>query len=258
MKVQRPLSDVKERGEKDSEASFKGEDREGYQRENVDRTGAGAEADKQRASDSYRGKQLPTGMKLKKSVSDEERNRLKAHGEQEVKDKMQENPKANKQGEAGSPVSSIKAATCEQINPTSRDLQEESSQQPTEAEPCRRDQTEPTLKKTSSTSVLNGNTTNKLTEPESSRTKSHRDDDSDDVVLVSVKPGTQKTPPASTIQKTLTTFPGFQLAPRAKSQGKDPQGLHSLLSAQLQQKKVSKGWATFLSHGYLEPFIDAD
>ncbi|XP_061774233.1 transcription termination factor 2 isoform X2 [Nerophis ophidion] len=60
----------------------------------------------------------------------------------------------------------------------------------------------------------------------------HEEDD--EVVFVS-----QKTPPASTVQKTLTAYPGFGPASKAQGPLKDPQGMHKLLSKELQQKKAT-------------------
>ncbi|XP_056144861.1 transcription termination factor 2 [Lampris incognitus] len=66
------------------------------------------------------------------------------------------------------------------------------------------------------------------------------DEDDDNIQLVSVKPGTRKTPSVAPAQKkTLTSFPGFQLASQMKRQQEDLKGLHSLLSAQLKQKKTT-------------------
>lgn len=238
--------EVKGREEKDSEASHKGEERESYQKENVESIGTGAEEEKEgrlNSLDTYRGKQLPPGMKVKKRVSDEE-----AKSEEKVGDKMQDKTKESqheqREAEKTSPTSSVKAAHSKKINQTLQDPHKD--QQPTGSEPCQEEQTDPTVKESvsksapssSANAARHSDNTNKLTQPESSQTKNH-DDDDDDVVLVSVKPATEKTPPVSTVQKTLTTFPGFQLASKVKGQMGDPKGLHSLLTAQLQQKKVS-------------------
>ncbi|KAM7406898.1 hypothetical protein PAMA_002881 [Pampus argenteus] len=246
--------EVKGRKEKESEASHKGEGRESIHKENVESTGAGAQVEEEErdlnASDTYRGKQLPPGMKVKKRVSDEERNCLKAKSGENVVDKMQDKTKENhneqREAEKTSPTSSVKAADSEKINQTSQDPHKDSAQQPTGSQPCQEEQTDPTVKESISKSAprnsdnsRNPATSTKATQPEPCQTKDHHDDDDDDVVLVSVKPATQKTPPVSTVQKTLTTFPGFQPASKVKGQVEDPRGLHSLLTAQLQQKKVT-------------------
>ncbi|CAK6968524.1 transcription termination factor 2 [Scomber scombrus] len=244
--------DVKRKEEKDTEARGKGERRESNQKENMKSVSAGAkekedeEEGKLSGSDKYRGKQLPPGMKVKKRVSDEER---KATSEGDVVDRIKESH--NKQRDA--PTSSVKAAHAEKINLTSQDSHKESTQQPNASEPCQDEKTDPTLKggvsksaPSSTTNTTRHSASNKPTQPESSQTKNHRDnekkkedDDDDDVVLVSVKPAIQKTPPVSTVQKTLTTFPGFQPASEGKGLVPNPKGMHSLLTAQLQQKKAT-------------------
>ncbi|XP_057709252.1 transcription termination factor 2 isoform X2 [Corythoichthys intestinalis] len=64
------------------------------------------------------------------------------------------------------------------------------------------------------------------------------DDDDDDLVLVAVKPpqNTRQIPVAA-IQKSLTSYPGFQPASNTKGSTKNTHGMHDLLSTQLQQKK---------------------
>ncbi|XP_044222442.1 transcription termination factor 2 isoform X2 [Thunnus albacares] len=250
--------DVKGREEKDSEASHKGERKESCQKENVESIGAGAEKEEEEgklnASDTYRGKQLPPGMKVKKRISDEERK--KANAEENVVDKVQDETKENhnkqREAEKTSPTSSVKAARSEKINQTSQDSHKDPAQQPTGSEPSQKEQTDPTVKESVSKSAPGSSTnaarhsdktrspaSNTPTQPEYRQTKNHQDDDDDDVVLVSVKPATQKTPPASTIQKPLTTFPGFQPTSKVKGQVEDPRGLHNMLTAQLQQKKAT-------------------
>ncbi|XP_072542115.1 transcription termination factor 2 [Salminus brasiliensis] len=65
-------------------------------------------------------------------------------------------------------------------------------------------------------------------------------DDDDDVQLVSVQPGTGQASqaPGGHVQKTLTSFPGFQPASKVKGQ-EDPRALHSQLTTQLKQKKAT-------------------
>ncbi|TSV41644.1 Poly [ADP-ribose] polymerase 4 [Bagarius yarrelli] len=67
------------------------------------------------------------------------------------------------------------------------------------------------------------------------------DDDDDDVQLVSVQPVSQSASsvPAAPLQKTLTSFPGFQPLSKGKSQEEDPAALHNQLTAQLKQKKAT-------------------
>lgn len=237
---------MKRKEAKDTEASGKGERRESNQKENMKSVSAGAkekeeeEEGKLSGSDKYRGKQLPPGMKVKKRVSDEER---KATSEDDAVDRIKESHNKQRDAEKTSLTSSVKAAHAEKINLTSQEL----TQQPSTSEPCQDEKTDPSKSTPSSTTnTARHSASNKPMQPGSSQTKNHQDNkkkednDDDDVVLVSVKPAIQKTPPVSTVQKTLTTFPGFQPASEGKGLVPNPKGMHSLLTAQLQQKKVRK------------------
>ncbi|KAJ4933588.1 hypothetical protein JOQ06_030414 [Pogonophryne albipinna] len=150
--------------------SHKAEGREGYQKENVEVAG-----EKVNQEDSYRGKPLPPGMKVKKRVSDEERNSSEANGLENNTDKVQDKTKERhpKQGETEETVSTsnVKGAHPQKVHTTLQDPLKESPQHPNK------------------------------------------------------------------VQKTLTTFAGFQ--PKVKGQQEVPKGLHSLLTAQLQQKKAT-------------------
>ncbi|KAL7865734.1 hypothetical protein SRHO_G00109810 [Serrasalmus rhombeus] len=66
-------------------------------------------------------------------------------------------------------------------------------------------------------------------------------DEDDDVQLVSVQPGPEQTSkaPVAPVQKTLTSYPGFQPASKVKGQDEDPRALHSQLTVQLKQKKAT-------------------
>ncbi|KAF0026791.1 hypothetical protein F2P81_021528 [Scophthalmus maximus] len=233
----------KGRDEKDSEASRNAEGRESYRKDSVKSVGAVEEEEEEKLDslDAYRGKPLPPGMKLKKRVSEEERNVEKLTDE--VPNKTEENH--TKQGKTEKAISSM--------NKTSQDPRKDlPQQQPAAAETCVVKPSDSTLKESVSESAPSSSrgsitqaprdpvntTSNKPTQPEASQNKNHHDDD-DDVVLVSVKPAAPKTPPVAAVQKTLTTFPGFQPASKVKGQQGDPRGLHSLLSSQLQQKKAT-------------------
>lgn len=65
-------------------------------------------------------------------------------------------------------------------------------------------------------------------------------EEDDDVQLVSVQPGPGQTSkaPIAPVQKTLTSYPGFQPASKIKGEEEDPRALHSQLTSQLKQKKV--------------------
>uniref|UniRef100_A0A4W6DQK4 Transcription termination factor 2 n=1 Tax=Lates calcarifer TaxID=8187 RepID=A0A4W6DQK4_LATCA len=228
-----------------------------YQKENMESLGAGVEEKEEErlnSSDTYKGKQLPPGMKLKKRVSDEERNGHKDNIVEKMTDKMLDETEANhtKQGETKTDIStsSVIAVHPEKTKQTSQNPHKESSQKPTTGETCLVKQANPTVKESASKCAPSNSSTqaprdsvntrsptsNKPRHSESIQTKNQHDED--DVVLVSVKPATQKAP-VSAVQKTLTTFPGFQPASKVKGQQEDPRGLHSLLTAQLQQKKAT-------------------
>ncbi|XP_047456067.1 transcription termination factor 2 [Mugil cephalus] len=219
------------REEKSSEAGHKPKGRESHQKENVEDVGAG-EAEKTNSSDSYRGKQLPPGMKIKKRVSDESSESPKGNGA-ETQDEAEE--KHDEQRKAGNKT----VVQTEKIHRASSDP--EKNKKPTTGENDLEKQTDPASSSKSAPGCRTHVSTDNTRKPvsESSETKNDDDDDDDDLVLVSVKPATQKTPPASTVQKTLTSFPGFQPPSKSRSSVENPKGLHSLLTAQLQQKKAT-------------------
>uniref|UniRef100_A0A3P8QBP7 Transcription termination factor 2 n=1 Tax=Astatotilapia calliptera TaxID=8154 RepID=A0A3P8QBP7_ASTCA len=215
------------------EASHKAEGRANYQKENERQQGAGVEEkadDKHRSSDTYRGKQLPPGMKLKKRVSDEENNSPKENSVEKRTEKIQDTPEQNriKQGEAEKGISSSNVKTVHSESSNKHQLKTINQTAPVSHRNLTQDSD-------SSRSPIPDNPT----QPESSQPNSPENDDDDDVVLVSVKPAPQKTPPVSTVQKTLTNFPGFQPASNIKKPVENPKGLQNLLTVQLQQKKAT-------------------
>lgn len=242
--------------EEDSDSSPEAEETESYQKENVEHITTGLEEEeeevKRKTSDMYRGKQLPPGMKLKKRAMNEEKNSPKGNAVEEadkMKDKSKENHTESAEAEKNISTANVKAVHPEKLNQTSQDPHMDSSQQPADGKTCL-EQTDLNVKETqsspsSSTQATSDDsddtrqhTPDKPTQStDSNETEKHQDDD-DDVVLVSVKPATEKTPPVSAVQKTLTSFPGFQPASKIKCQQGDPKGLRSLLTVQLQQKKV--------------------
>lgn len=233
-KLQRNAKGIQQ---KDSEASHGNKETVHDEKENVGSTGAVVE---EGAPDTLRGKNLPPGMKIKKRVSDEERNCLRAPSEQHV-DKTQENTKVKHHSQTAADDS---RTSCEEksLNP------KESQHQPTDADHSLREKSDPSHPKSSDT---NTSTDSASENPTSNKSTNNEGDD--DVVFVSVKPSTQNTPP-STIQKTLTTFPGFQLASKVKVQVNNHKGMHSLLTAQLEQKKVSKSQYRQQEKEYYGPF----
>ncbi|XP_067373508.1 transcription termination factor 2 isoform X2 [Channa argus] len=217
--------DDKTKKEASSEAITKAEGKESCHKENVECVGAGVEENeeaKQNSLDTYRGKQLPLGMKLKKRVSGEEGSSPKTNSVERMTEKIQDKIIEDKteQGEVDN--------TVKQVDPTVKDSSSKSA-------------TSHSTQASRDSDTTRNPTSSKPNQLQSSRTKIPLgdDDDDDDVVLVTVKPATQKTPPVSAVQKTLTTFPGFQPASKIKGQQENHKGLHSLLTAQLQQKKAT-------------------
>ncbi|XP_041663692.1 transcription termination factor 2 isoform X2 [Cheilinus undulatus] len=208
---------------------------------------------KQDSSDTYRGKQLPAGMKLKKRVSDEERHSSDADSVEKMTDKAQDKSKEShtEQANEPNPVFVAKVVHPEKTNQPTKDPHKDLQKEPTDEETSLIKQADPSVKDSSTKSISIPNTStqtyrdpekmrkassDKPMQAESSQKQQEKDGDDDDVVVVSVKPATQKTPPVSAVQKTLTAYPGFNPASVVKSQ---QQGLHSLLTAQLQQKKAT-------------------
>lgn len=223
----------KSKDEKESQQHLEVKGGENHQKEKEESAGKG----KLDSSDTYRGKELPAGMKIKKRVSDEERRSSATNVSEEAVDKKKE-----------SPTSTIKSAHPETTNQTTQDSLKDSHQKPKDGEPVIK-QTEPAVKDTSCESAPStssqalrdsDNTRNPTSSSESSQNKTQHKkvDEDDDDVVVSVKPATQKNPVA-VVQKTLTAYPGFNPASKVIVQQGAQKGLHSLLTAQLQQKKVS-------------------
>lgn len=222
----------------DSEPHPQAGEKESYQKESLEHVQAGAEKEpKSSSTEMYRGKQLPEGMKLKKRVSVEQ-NIPQVKSVENMKDKRTE--AHTEPGEAEQKVftSSVKAVHPEKINQTAQDPHQDLPRQPTVSKSS---PSASGTKVTKDSDNTRSHTSNKPTQATESRHtgKCQDDDDDDDVLLVSVKPAAQKSPPVSAVQKTLTAFPGFQPASKVKGPQQDPQGLRSLLTSQLQQKKVS-------------------
>lgn len=247
-RVQTAEGDEK-RKDRESQPSPKADGGESYQKENVKQEAAGVEKERESkimSSDTYRGKQLPVGMKVKKRVSDEES--PKGNNMEKETDKVKDKSRESNSG-SGGPVHP------EKINPALQDPHKDEHKNQTDRK-THVELTDPSIKKALAKSlpdsgtqaIKNSESTRKQTSEsptqstESSRAKNHQeddDDDDDDVLLVSVKPATKKSPQTSAVQKTLTAFPGFQPASKVKGQQDDPRGLRNMLTSQLQQKKVS-------------------
>lgn len=189
------------------------------------------------SSDTYRGKQLPAGMKVKKRLSAEES--AKENRVEQAKAKSRENSSGEE--DPSNPTSSLEPVDPEKTSPAHQDLPRDKN--PTFDLPLRETPSDSFTKSGSQASNKDSEGTQDQSSkcpPQSAKiigTKPDKDDD-EEVVLVSVKPATTKSPPVSAVQKTLTTFPGFQPASKVKDPQGDPQGLRNLFSSQLKQKKV--------------------
>ncbi|XP_068428382.1 transcription termination factor 2 [Clinocottus analis] len=201
---------------------------ERHQKENVESTGDDDEEEEEEeegkldTADSYRGRPLPPGMKVKKRVSDEEKkNRAEADGVGKLTEKKEEERKENRVvSSSGGP---------EKNNPASRRPHEATPPRPTEVDHTKQGVSEAPPSGNRDAAI-------RAPGPEPSPTRTHQLDEDDDVVLVSVKPAAQKTPPVSGVQTTLTAFAGFQ---PVKAPPADARGMQRLLAAQLQQKKAT-------------------
>lgn len=243
--VGRKKCDGKEEKRKEGkEPSPKAEGTESYQKENekhvVSEVG-GKEEVKLNLSEMCQGKHLPQGMKLKKKVSSGEQNSPKVNDVEKIADTFKDRRvDDDTEPEEAEKISTTKVKT---IHPEKANQTEQNPQKETVSKSSHSSRTQASI---DSDNISHHMSDRPPQSTESNQTGRHPENDEEDVVLVSVKPAAQKTPPVSTVQKTLTAFPGFQPSSKIKSQD-DPQGLRGLLTAQLQQKKVSlkgiSGWA---------------
>uniref|UniRef100_A0A8C0YEX0 Transcription termination factor 2 n=1 Tax=Cyprinus carpio carpio TaxID=630221 RepID=A0A8C0YEX0_CYPCA len=232
----------------------------------LDREGKDSEG-----SESWRNKTLPAGMKIKKRVSDDERLRVTAEdgacpespnsvnesvqGPNESKTSLKDRQEKKPTKTGGSPQIPLKSsAACDNKasveNETKDDgsskqstdnlksvtVKTQSLQSKSSSPSCSTSQDVPVSEKPTALNV-------QKTVPNQSQEKDLKgiarfgewSDEEGDVQLVSVQPPTQQSAPtpAAPVQKTLTSFPGFQPA------SKDPSALHSHLTAQLKQKKAT-------------------
>uniref|UniRef100_A0A8C1LZD9 Transcription termination factor 2 n=1 Tax=Cyprinus carpio TaxID=7962 RepID=A0A8C1LZD9_CYPCA len=232
----------------------------------LDREGKDSEG-----SESWRNKTLPAGMKIKKRVSDDERLRSTAEdgacpespnsvnesvqGPNESKTSLKDRQEKKPTKTGGSPQIPLKSsAACDKKasveNETKDDgsskqstdhlksvtVKTQSLQSKSSSPSCSTSQDVPVSEKPTALNV-------QKTVPNQSQDKDLKgiarfgewSDEEGDVQLVSVQPPTQQSAPtpAAPVQKTLTSFPGFQPA------SKDPSALHSHLTAQLKQKKAT-------------------
>ncbi|XP_016399133.1 transcription termination factor 2-like [Sinocyclocheilus rhinocerous] len=228
-------------------------------------------------SESWRNKTLPAGMKIKKRVSNDERLRSKAEdgacpespnsvnesvqrpSESKTSLKDQQEKKPTKTGSSPQIPSKSSAACDKKASVENETKDDRSNKQSTANLKSVTDKTQSLQSKSSSPSYSTSQDVPvsekptalnfQKTVPNQSQAKDQKgiarfgewSDEEGDVQLVSVQPPTQQSAPtpAAPVQKTLTSFPGFQPASKVQGRSEDPSALHSHLSAQLKQKKAT-------------------
>lgn len=229
---------------KNKEARLPAEGHETRQKENVDVTIAENELEpKSNISVTFRGKHLPPGMKLKKKVSNEDKNSPKENGVRRSDD----DHRGPEEAERSISTSLAEGVPAGKPRENTQNLQKDSAlKKPTDDKTSIKlskstadktlDESSPSsFTQASTDSSTSGRISDKPSQPTDSHPSNKGQDDDDDVVLVSVKPAAQKS--ATAVQKALTTFPGFQPASKVKSE-EDPRGLRGLFTTQLQQVQV--------------------
>ncbi|KAK3569188.1 hypothetical protein QTP86_026009 [Hemibagrus guttatus] len=230
------------------------------------------EAVKSEHSESWRDKKLPTGMKIKKRSSDEDK---KSHSSSEVTEEVakategsnsstkcenvneKQTEKETKSLNLQSHEKDERSATCQNQTKQKTDghgphlSSRKTSTSNTDTKAGQIFKNAPKKNSQSSTGLpLEGVSASQKPDINSVQKKTVRspfgdwsddDDDDDDVQLVSVQPGSQQitSVPAAPLQKTLTSYPGFQLVSKGKNQEDDPTAIHNQLTAQLKQKKAT-------------------
>uniref|UniRef100_H3DE11 Transcription termination factor 2 n=1 Tax=Tetraodon nigroviridis TaxID=99883 RepID=H3DE11_TETNG len=223
---------------KDEEGRPSAEGRKDCQKENVHVANLGKELDlKSTFPVTFRGKHLPPGIKLKKKVVNEERNSPKTKSEGKLEDRLEhmgdDDHRVPEKAERSISTSSVGGVRADKLS--TQDLQKKSDlKKPAD------DNTSTVVNSlTQASKASGGHTPDPPAQSADSgphpANRSQRDDDDEDVVLVSVKPAAQKSP-ATAVQQSLTAFPGFQPASRIKP-ADDPRGLRRLYTTQLQQVK---------------------
>ncbi|XP_061782098.1 transcription termination factor 2 isoform X2 [Nerophis lumbriciformis] len=213
--------------------------REGEGKENVEKKSA-SEGHEKRVP--HRGQQLPAGMTLKKRSSEQEGDHLKVEQTSSPSSGGAAEPTSSdilqdrQQQAAGATASVSKshtAASSSRGPATGAPKHEEEdevvfvSQKTPPASAVQK-----TLTAGATASVSKSHTAASSSRGPATGAPEHEEED--EVVFVS-----QKTPLASVVQKTLTAYPGFGPASKAKGPLNDPQGMHKLLSKELQQKKAT-------------------
>lgn len=215
--------------------------------------------------ESYQGKALPAGMKIKKRGSDEKGRVLEGDGEgekttikttttevetkvkkgdgEEKRDKKrsvsttnEETPSPNSQKPLGELPQPPVSDAGSKVN-TGHSSSPSSSATPSTGEKPNQPLTSAPKDLPKDPQRAPSKTTDPSTSYRSPRGEVEEDDD--EVEIVSVKPGKQTTTSLlAPVQKSLTSFPGFRAPPQFKGRQDDPMGLRNLLTTQLQQKKV--------------------
>ncbi|XP_028292808.1 transcription termination factor 2 isoform X2 [Gouania willdenowi] len=217
---------------------------ESHQKENLENPSMKIQAVERKlsSSDTYQNRQLPPGMKVKKRVSNEESS-LNNHSVELLASNLQDKTEkeSKERGKGQNWISNVKSDCAEIPNLTS--AEKHSPKQSNEGAACALKQEELSgIKNECNRSAPRDseNTSNSTSDSSSQQMQSQDDKkDEDDVILLSVHPAVRKPPAVSSTQKTLTAFPGFQLASEVKGQGQDPKNLHLMLTSQLQQKKAT-------------------
>lgn len=220
---------------KHCEDSCKVDEKESYHKENVEAAGAGVgnreEEGRVKTSDTYQSKLLPLGKKISSEDSSTSKPSSVDKVTSKIQDKAKEKPAVQDTAENNILIQNIKVDDFKKVRQSSPDLGKNVPQKPACGETCLVNQSE---RKLQENSVLASRDTDRvvLVEMKSKHNETHKDDD---VLFVSATPAIKKSSPVSTVQKSITSFPGFTSAAHVGN----PKGMHSLLSAQLQQKKVS-------------------
>lgn len=217
---------------KHCEVSCKVEEKESYHKDNVEAAGAGVGNREVKTSDTYQSKLLPLGKKISSEDSSTSKPSSVDKVTSKIQDKAKEKPAVQDKAEKNILIQNIKVDDFKKTSQSSPDLGKNVPQKPACGETCSVNQSERRLQENSIQASRDTDSV-VFVEMKSKHNETHKDDD---VLFVSATPAIKKSPPVSTVQKSITSFSGFKSAAHVGN----PNGMHSLLSAQLQQKKVSK------------------
>ncbi|KAG9348861.1 hypothetical protein JZ751_029178 [Albula glossodonta] len=221
------------KGERSGRTEMGPRESKGEEGEKERETESGGLEGKASVSESWRSRELPAGMRLKKRASGEPSEEVQGGS------RAGTSPHPNNREEEG--TAGIARGQAEQHAEKGKEGEQEpesvgvrGSSERQDVIPCK----EPSVKaRALGQQSQDGGDSLRETEA-----KSRKDDEDvdDDVQVVSVHPGPKQTPPqaAAPVQKTITSFPGFQRTSQAQGPPGDPHALHSQLSIQLRQKKA--------------------